>query len=74
MATPGHRWLALWKESLLDMPFYNRCAVRWQPDDGGPAGTGWLEYWRLSPRLRRLTFWLAKFRAFFWRPFPYFGQ
>jgi hypothetical protein len=72
--TTGTTWVAGFKKSLLDVPYYNRADVTWAPQDKTAAGEGWTEYWALSQSQQRLQFWLAKITAFFWRRFPFFGN
>lgn len=74
VASGTRRWVACCRQSLLDFPFYNRSSVSWQEDGMPGAGSGWLEYWKLSARKQRLTFIAAKVSAFFQREFPYFGK
>lgn len=72
--TPTQAWRALATGDLLDTPIYVRASVTWTPTKGGPAGKGWVEYFRLRPWARELAFLGARLQSFFLRPFPWFGR
>jgi predicted secreted hydrolase len=68
----GRHWTLDAQGSLLNTPVYNRSRVRWQA--GEAPGSGWAEYFDLPPMLRSAAALGSRIAAFFWRPFPYFGQ
>lgn len=74
VSTPTQAWQAVATGPLLDTPIYVRASVTWTPTPSGPAGTGWVEYFHLSPWARELAFLGARVQSFFMRPFPWFGH
>jgi len=68
----GRRWSLHCQQSLLNTLIYNRSRVSWQA--GAAQGTGWVEDFDLPPWLRSAAALGSRIAAFFWRPFPYFGQ
>lgn len=68
-------WWVQARFSLLDTPIYNRAEIAWQSaESSDPPGKGWVEFYHVSPRIRKLVRIVAKLGAFFMRRPPFFGQ